>query len=92
MSRSTYLLAQGRRLDCISMLAEDYVGASKAGDMSHCKAIAAQAAKFDAVEMAYFCQHVVSRIDNVHKASMLLTILTNQVLDRMRDPAPVQEV
>lgn len=49
------------------------------------KAITKRVATFSGVQMAHFCQQVVSHIDNVHKATDTLTVLTNQVIDHLME-------
>src|SRR5580704_7193360 len=73
------------RFDLIEDMARDYAKlemtdhqTAKLGQ----KAIVEQAAEFDAVHMAYFCQQVISHFPDVHRACMCLTVFTNRLIDR----------
>jgi hypothetical protein len=70
-------------LDEVKILAEKYAKAAQQGNIAAAKEdmllIETIACGFSALEMAYFCQQVVSWFANVHQASMCLTVFTNRI-------------
>lgn len=68
------------RLNFARGLAEQYVTFCNQGQRAAAKAIAGQAAHFDALTMCYFCQQVASQVP-LATISIELVVLTNRVLD-----------
>lgn len=70
------------QLNAIGPLAERYsllTIRDHADDRTEMKSIAATVRGFDAMATAYFCQQLISYFDDVHKATMALTVLTNRL-------------
>jgi hypothetical protein len=63
--------------------AEIEIGNAGAKNRPERLVIVAEAAKFNPLEMAYFCQQMVSHLGDVHKASMALTVFTNLMKEAM---------
>lgn len=72
-----------QRLNAVARLAEQYarLALDPSDRKAEMKAIVVTAARWTTgVEMAYFCQQLVSHLPDVHLASMILTAFTNHVL------------
>ena len=67
------------RLNWVAGLAARYAMGHMEGDKAEGKAICQYARDFTALEMAYFCQQVVSYFEDASRASMCLTIFTNRL-------------
>lgn len=73
-------------LTAVGVAARDYANAHLACDRPRQKELLAVVAGYGAVEMAHFCQQVVSYIPTVAAASMCLTILTNRLVELTSAP------
>jgi hypothetical protein len=73
-----------RELNEVNELARRYAELAQADrreDKPEAKGIVATMAKLGPIEVAYFCQQVISYYADVHKATMALTIFTNRLVD-----------